>query len=112
MSALCQCECVGLACVQTQGAPSHGGPLHCWDSPLIHWQHVRHWAPATGALRSLPASDSAGGISGGERKRVAIGVELVSDPRVLLLDEPTSGLDSYNTEVVMEVSQTTARRRW
>ena len=43
------------------------------------------------------------GCSGGERRRCAIGVELVTSPRLLFCDEPTSGLDSYAALVVVRL---------
>ena len=42
------------------------------------------------------------GVSGGERKRINIGVEMMRFPSVLLLDEPTTSLDSAQALRVME----------
>lgn len=50
-------------------------------------------------------------ISGGERKRTAIGVELITDPRCILLDEPTSGLDSFTAVRIVSTLQKMAHRR-
>jgi ATP-binding cassette subfamily G (WHITE) protein 2 len=41
-------------------------------------------------------TESIRGISGGERKRTCIGMELVLAPKILFLDEPTTGM-SYDT---------------
>jgi ABC-type multidrug transport system ATPase subunit len=49
----------------------------------------------------LVGSPAARGISGGERKRVAVGAELVARPSILLLDEITSGLDSTTAQTLM-----------
>jgi len=53
---------------------------------------------------SVVGSDMPGqrGISGGERKRVHLGLELLHKPKLIFADEPTSGLDSFQAQNVMQ----------
>eukprot|EP01041_Mallomonas_annulata_P001000 gene1000-1966_t len=54
------------------------------------------------AKNTIIGNEKLRGVSGGERKRVAIATQLITDPAVLFLDEPTSGLDSFQAQSVME----------
>jgi len=49
--------------------------------------------------RDVPVSQ----LSGGQRKRVSIAVELVTKPSIIFLDEPTSGLDPGTEEKIMKL---------
>lgn len=42
-------------------------------------------------------------LSGGERMRLSVGIEMMGDPKILLLDEPLSGLDSKNASNLLDV---------
>eukprot|EP01122_Echinamoeba_exundans_P004415 TRINITY_DN1444_c0_g1_i2.p1 TRINITY_DN1444_c0_g1~~TRINITY_DN1444_c0_g1_i2.p1 ORF type:complete len:1867 (+),score=179.30 TRINITY_DN1444_c0_g1_i2:376-5976(+) len=59
---------------------------------------------------SVIGDETTRGISGGERKRVNIGMELAANPRILFLDEPTSGLDSSSAVQVCQCLKTIAQR--
>ncbi|ROI62422.1 ATP-binding cassette sub-family G member 2, partial [Anabarilius grahami] len=43
------------------------------------------------------------GVSGGERKRCSIGMELITSPTLLFLDEPTTGLDSNTANSIISL---------
>lgn len=49
------------------------------------------------------------GVSGGERKRVCIGNEIMTNPSLLLLDEPTSSLDSTTALKIVQMLQSIAK---
>ncbi|XP_058078853.1 ABC transporter G family member STR-like [Magnolia sinica] len=49
------------------------------------------------------------GVSGGERRRVSIGIDIIHKPSVLFLDEPTSGLDSTSAYSVVDKVKDIAR---
>jgi ABC-type multidrug transport system ATPase subunit len=49
------------------------------------------------------------GVSGGEKRRLSLGVELINNPQILFLDEPTSGLDSFTALLVMALIKREAR---
>jgi ABC-type multidrug transport system ATPase subunit len=54
-----------------------------------------------GCKNTYIGSETMKGVSGGEKKRTSIGIELITEPSVLFLDEPTSGLDSFTAAVVV-----------
>ena len=52
------------------------------------------------------------GVSGGERKRVCIGNEIIINPSLLFLDEPTSGLDSTTALRIVDTLHDIAEVLW
>ncbi|KAF0696989.1 hypothetical protein As57867_012256, partial [Aphanomyces stellatus] len=66
----------------------------------LHLTHVADSRIGNASLR---------GVSGGERRRVSIGMELVTQPQMLFLDEPTSGLDSASANSLISLLSTVAK---
>lgn len=63
-----------------------------------------------GCQNTLIGSQMIKGLSGGEKKRTAIGVELITNPKIIFLDEPTSGLDSFTAYKIVKLLKTQAER--
>ncbi|CAL8465028.1 g4563 [Coccomyxa elongata] len=59
--------------------------------------------PLGDALIGQDVDGTVSGISGGERRRVSVGISLVTDARAIFLDEPTTGLDAESAESLVGV---------
>lgn len=58
---------------------------------------------------TLVGSEFVKGISGGEKRRVSIAIQILTDPKILMLDEPSSGLDANTAHGMMELLQALAK---
>ena len=63
-----------------------------------------------GCKDTLIGNEAVRGVSGGEKRRVSIGVHLIDNPMLVFLDEPTSGLDSFQALAVMDTLKTMAAK--
>ncbi|KAH6770535.1 hypothetical protein C2S52_015338 [Perilla frutescens var. hirtella] len=63
----------------------------------------------TSAMHTNIGNEGTRGVSGGEKRRVSIGVDIIHKPSLLFLDEPTSGLDSTSAYSVVEKVKDIAR---
>ena len=63
--------------------------------------HVMETLSLTHVRNTRIGSIAERGISGGEAKRVNVGLSLLSEPSIIFADEPTSGLDSYTALLVV-----------
>jgi ABC-type multidrug transport system ATPase subunit len=53
-------------------------------------------------------NDEKKGISGGEKRRLSVGVQLLSDPSICLFDEPTTGLDAFTARHIVQTLKSLA----
>ncbi|KAL4448129.1 hypothetical protein ABPG75_005348 [Micractinium tetrahymenae] len=79
------------------------------EQHLFHVERALHVLQLEDVRDELVGDEETRGISGGQKKRVNVGLELVADPSLLFLDEPTSGLDSSSSKALVAALQEVAR---
>ncbi|GMY31729.1 ABC transporter G family member 9 [Fagus crenata] len=71
------------------------------EEKIQHAEAVITQLGLTKCKNSIIGGELMRGVSGGERKRVSIGQEMLINPSLLFLDEPTSGLDSTTAQRIV-----------
>ncbi|KAI4322908.1 hypothetical protein L6164_022558 [Bauhinia variegata] len=71
------------------------------EEKILHAEAVIKQLGLTKCKNSIIGEPLERGVSGGERKRVSIGQEMLINPSLLFLDEPTSGLDSTTAQRIL-----------
>ncbi|OIW11522.1 hypothetical protein TanjilG_26888 [Lupinus angustifolius] len=71
------------------------------EEKVLHAKAVIDQLGLTKCKDIIVGSPNLRGVSGGERKRVSIGQEMLINPNLLFLDEPTSGLDSTTAQRIV-----------
>ncbi|WJZ91753.1 hypothetical protein VitviT2T_010798 [Vitis vinifera] len=84
------------------------GPLS-WMDKKLRVEKLIEQLGLTSSRNTYIGDEGARGVSGGERRRVSIGVDIIHGPSLLFLDEPTSGLDSSSAYSVIEKVHDIAR---
>jgi ATP-binding cassette, subfamily G (WHITE), member 2 len=81
--------------------------VHDFFELMIRTPHMH--AGLLGCRHTLIGGHGQKGISGGEKKRVSIAIELLDNPRLLFLDEPMTGLDSARAYDTLQILINLAR---
>jgi ABC-type multidrug transport system ATPase subunit len=78
-------------------------PVHLTDEVKIaKADHVLNLLGLKHCAHTIVGDEQVKGLSGGEKRRLSIGIQLLTDPSVLIVDEPTSGLDAFTAHHIME----------
>ena len=93
------------AALRLQSTPKHTENVASLVDDVMQALSLKHVA------KSFVGDPTKRGISGGERKRLAVASELLGNPSLLLADEPTSGLDAFQAYGIMSYLSSLAKQK-